>query len=370
MTAPAGYVIAIEDPRQATDAEIEEGWRFSDELRREFYPEEPAAELSTAIAHVRAMPARFGVWRVRVRDGSGQVVAGCTVAKDWDNDSNPDVGGLSANVRAGHRRRGIGTALLAWQVAFAQALGVTRFLVNTDSRLPDSEAVAVALGAEVKAHDHENRLAIADVDQALLQRWVSDAEGGRYELLFFDGRIPDDLAQPFVDLVLVMNTAPRDALVLNDFTYSVTELREQEEQTEKTGGRSWTLVARHVDSGDLVGVHTLYFPADHKDRTYVGITGVVPAHRGHRLGKWLKADMTLRVMRECPQVQRIITGNADSNGPMLAINQEMGYRPHAAAATYEVSREQLERLLEQRGVAIPTAEAAEAVAAQAPARAT
>lgn len=367
MTAPEGYSITVSDPRLSSDEEIAEGWELNDELREEFFPEEPRSELSTVIASMRSVPARFGMWRVRVRDADGRLVGGIRVSKDWDNDTNPEVGGVEAHVRAGHRGRGIGTALLAWQVAFSQALGVTRLLMHTDSRLPGSAELAAALGGERKTQEHENRLAIADVDPDLLRRWIDDAQGGDYELLFIEGPVPDALAQPYVDLVLVMNTAPRDDLQVNDFTFSVTELREQEAQEAAVGGRSWIAITRHRTTGELVGVHTLYFPKDHRDRAYVGITGVVPEHRGHRLGRWLKADLTARVLEQCPQVRMIITGNADSNGPMLAINRDLGYRPHAAAATWEVSREQLEKVLQQRGVEVPTAEAAAAVASQAPA---
>jgi mycothiol synthase len=367
MTVPDGYVLALSDPRQSTDAEIEQGWRFSEAYRQEFFPEEPGTELATAITATRNLLARWGLWRVRIYDATGELVAGTTVFKDWQNDSNPDVGGLSGNVHAEHRGCGLGTVLLAWQVAFAQALGQTRILMGTDSRLPRSVDLVKVLGAELKQEEHENRLTLADVDSDLLHRWIADASAGDYELVAIDGRIPDDLAQAYVDLVLVMNTAPRDDLQLNDFTYSVAELREQEERQHAVGGLTWNLIARHRGSGDLVGVHTIAFSPDDKEKCYVGITGVVPEHRGHRLGRWLKAAMTLRLMDECPQIGCVVTGNADSNEAMLAINREMGYRPHASGSTWEVGREHLEKLLEHRGVEIPTDLAAAAVSSQAPA---
>lgn len=366
MTVPDGYVLTLSDPRQSTDEEIEQGWQYSNAFREEFYPEEPQPELSTVITATRNLLERWGMWRVRIFDDTGALVAGASAFKDWQNDSNPDVNGLGGSVHADHRGRGLGTALLAWQVAFFQALGVTRVLVGTDSRLPRSADLVKALGAELKQEEHENRLAFADVDRELMQRWVADASAGDYDLVVVDGRVPDEIAQAYVELVLVMNTAPRDDLELNDFTYSVAELREQEERQFAVGGITWFLLARHRDTGDLVGVHTIAFSPDDQNKCYVGITGVLPDHRGHRLGRWLKAAMTLRLMDECPALDCVVTGNADSNEAMLKINSQMGYRPHASASTWEVSREQLEKLLEQRGVQIPTAPAAAAVASQAP----
>lgn len=69
---------------------------------------------------------------------------------------------------------------------------------------------------------------------------------------------------------------------------------------------------------------------------WVGSTGVRPEHRGHALGKWLKAAMTLRVLEERPHVTDIRTSNADSNEAMVGINCAMGYRPLLGTATWEL----------------------------------
>ncbi len=364
MTAVPGYTFVVDDPREASDDDIAEGVDLSNALREEFYPEEPKTELATSIAATRAAPARLGLWRVRVRDASGLLVAGSSSYKDWEHDTNPDVGGLGCHVRAGHRRKGIGTALLAWDIAFSQALGQSRLLVHTDSRMPAGDLIAAAMGAQVKARDHENRLPLRAVDPDLLSDWVREGQSEDYELLAFDGPIPDELAEAFVGLVLVMNTAPRDDLQVNDFTYSVAQLREGETRMAEVGAREWTLVVRHRRTADLVGVHTLYFAPDDRQKAYVGITGVVPAHRGHGFGRLLKATLTLRLLAEHPEIECVVTGNADSNGHMLAINEAMGYRPHASNTTWEVSRAHLEQLLADRGVPIPTEEAAQAVEQQ------
>lgn len=208
MTEVPGYTFVLDDPRGSSDEEIAEGVALSNELREEFYPEEPPSELATAIAATRATPARYGLWRVRVRDAGGLLVSGTSAYRDWEHDTNPDVGGLGCHVRAGHRRRG------------------------------------------------------------------------------------------------------------------------------------------------------------NRQKAYVGITGVVPEHRGHGFGRLLKATLTLRLLAEMPDVSCVVTGNADSNAHMLAINEAMGYRPHASSATWEVSRAQVEQLLAERGVEIPTAQATAAVEGQ------
>ena len=55
-------------------------------------------------------------------------------------------------------------------------------------------------------------------------------------------------------------------------------------------------------------------------------TGIAPSHRGLGLAKWAKAAMLERIRHERPQVQRVLTGNAYSNEPMLAINNALGFK--------------------------------------------
>ena len=55
-------------------------------------------------------------------------------------------------------------------------------------------------------------------------------------------------------------------------------------------------------------------------------TSVVRAHRGHRLGLLLKADMMRWLAEVEPQLQTIDTLNAESNDHMIGVNERLGYR--------------------------------------------
>jgi GNAT superfamily N-acetyltransferase len=63
---------------------------------------------------------------------------------------------------------------------------------------------------------------------------------------------------------------------------------------------------------------------------------VIPSHRGHGLGKWLKAAMLERALHDWPKAQLVRTGNADSNAPMLAINTRLGFKPAWAESIWEI----------------------------------
>jgi hypothetical protein len=62
---------------------------------------------------------------------------------------------------------------------------------------------------------------------------------------------------------------------------------------------------------------------------------VAAAHRGHRLGRWLKADNLARARAHQPALAVLQTGNAESNAHMLAINVDQGYRPYRLLANYQ-----------------------------------
>jgi GNAT superfamily N-acetyltransferase len=257
-------------------------------------------------------------------------------------------------VRADHRRNGVGTQLFAYFVALAKQENRVRLVGDTNGRLPGREFVE-AMGAQIKQATHMNHLLISKVDRTLMEKWVAEgparAEG--YEIFGWDGDVPEEHMENFLDAVLVMNTAPRDDLQMNDFTLTAEEVREQEKVRNAVGLEAWQLIARRTSDGAWAGIHDVMWNPSEPDTVYVGATGVRPEHRGHALGKWLKATMQLRIMNERPQVTSVRTGNADSNDAMLGINREMGYEPFISQTVWEISTADAEKWLANKGVPLP-----------------
>jgi len=346
------YTITAHDPRLDTDDEIAERVEFQNILQRAVRPDDPPMPVDEAIAAERSIPERVRWWSFRARDAAGTLVGETSTAIDPEHNENPDIIEVRLSVLPDHRGRGLGTRLLLQVVELAEQLGRTRLLGVTNDRVPEGERFATAIGAGVKSRVHTNRLMIADVDRAQLESWVADGpvRAAGYDLLAWDGPVPDEHLEAFVDLVHVMNTAPRDDLELNDFVMTPEQMRENEKQMAAVGVEQWTLVARRVSDGAFAGFHDVSWVPWEPTTVYVGATGVVPEHRGHALGKWLKAVMTLRVMDERPHVDQIRTGNADSNDAMLGINHAMGYRPWIAQAVWEVSVADARAAIAARGV--------------------
>jgi hypothetical protein len=64
-------------------------------------------------------------------------------------------------------------------------------------------------------------------------------------------------------------------------------------------------------------------------------TSVAAAHRGHRLGLLLKAEMVLWLAAVEPGVETVDTWNAESNAHMISVNEQLGYRVMGREVQYQ-----------------------------------
>lgn len=347
---PRGYTLTELDWRSLTDDEIAEGLALSNALSAEIHPDDPPGTLADALRSWRSMPQRIDRPLLRVHDGAGRLVASGYCGFDPEHDDNPDLLGMGVNVHAEHRRRGLGTLLLRRLVELAADRNRARLVSISYDVVPGGAEFAAASGSQAKQTMHLNHLPTAQVDRALLQQWVDQgpARAPGYELMGWDGRCPDEHLEAYVDCVLVLNSAPHDDFELNDFTLTPGQFREEETRSLGLGVEPWVLAARRRSDGVMAGVHDVSWHASRPDRVNVGDTGVRPEDRGHALGKWLKAAMTLRVLVERPGVTSIRTGNADSNDAMLGINTAMGYRPLLGKTVWELDVAEAQAWLDTR----------------------
>ena len=275
------------------------------------------------------------------RDGDGRVL-GCAGLSLGLTETNRDKAGADVYVRPEARGRGLAKALL--RPAAERALAEGRVLLNgggvTDT---PGTAFAEAMGAERKITERKSRMVLADLDRPMLEEWVvrakERAEG--YSLLSWDAEVPEEYLERFVALTMVMNTAPRDDLDMEDWIHTPERHREGEARAVAQGNRWWTLVARHDATDELVGYTEFVFPAHAPEAAWQEATAVDPAHRDKGLGRWLKATNALRLLDEKPDVRYVDTWNAFSNAPMLGINIAMGFEVVKSFSEYQVRTEAL-----------------------------
>jgi mycothiol synthase len=337
------------DVRNLSDDLIVAMNAYSNLMAAESRPEDPPTTVEFVRTSLQNIP-DFAVIRLfQAVDPDGSI-AGSANGAFMRVDENRHLLETSLSVRADRRRQGIATALLRLVADVADEEGRTLLMSATSERVPAGEAFALAVGAEAAQANHVNRLELAEVDRDLVKRWIDEgpARAPGYSLEWVDGIYPDDRLEELLDVLHVMNDAPRDNVQVEDTRLTPERYREGTKSVAALGVEIWSLFARHDGSGQLVGLTDVSWLPAEPDTVGQGNTGVRPEHRGHGLGKWLKAVMLQRILDERPQAVDIRTGNADSNDAMLGINRELGFKPYRAHTTWQVTTEQVRKYLNAR----------------------
>ena len=252
------------------------------------------------------------------------------------NYDNLDLAWLEVLVHPEHRRLGHGTAAL--EAAYEVSRSMGRTLLGLDGwESEQTRAFAKAAGFDQKSQSINRRQHLADVPAdgiaALLA--AADEHAGDYELLRLAGRTPDDLMDDLARLTGAINDAPLDDLEIEDEVFTPDRIRAYEHAQVESGFRFRRVVARHRGTGELAG-HTVV--TVDTERPGIGDqhdTAVARAHRGHRLGVLLKADMFRWLAEEEPQLETIDTWNAESNDHMIGVNELLGYRIMGRALEFQ-----------------------------------
>jgi mycothiol synthase len=352
-TAPTriGEVIVGElDLASASDDDVQAMTTFRNAMQAEVHRDDPPWSVEAVALDVRNWPPFIKHRTFIGRNDAGEIVASAVI--NWMvHEDNQHIVNLDLGVLPAYRRRGIAAALLERAVHVADDLGRTLLAAQSVDLVLDGEHFARRAGAYLGMSQGMNRLVLADVDRDRVRRWVEQgpvrAEG--YSLVAADGRYPDELVEQIVDLSAVMNTAPREDLDMEDERPTVRHSREWEETNLPLGIERWYLAARHDATGGLVGWTEVGWWPTFPTTVWQWGTGVRPEHRGHAIGKWLKAVMLQRILDERPQAIDIRTTNADSNDAMLGINHALGFSKYHTNLWWQLRVDQAKTYVAERG---------------------
>lgn len=234
---------------------------------------------------------------------------------------------LTVEVHPDHRRQGHGTAMLDALVGRIRALGRTSVgLAGWD--LPGPRAFAERHGLALAATEINRRQILAEVDWSDVERRHSQAleHAHGYELVRRTDRTPDDELPALAEMTAAINDAPTDDLDIEDEVFTAERVRDYETAQLSRGGAFHRLYARHRTTGEHAGQTVVVLEPDRPHLAEQHDTSVVRAHRGHRLGMLLKAEMMLWLREAQPQLESVDTWNAESNSYMIGVNEALGYR--------------------------------------------
>lgn len=249
-----------------------------------------------------------------------------------------------------HRERGLASRLLPRVVELAREHGCSVLAAGFQDEA--GRAFAAALGARVTVHRRENRLDLGRVDWRMVEEWA--AEGPRRNpgtrLRWFVGGIDDDITEAYCRTYTdVFNQQPFGKAEHGVYVFTPQTFRERVKRYA-AADMTWTTAATVEPDGTVSGLTETGVEKGRPTFLLQFLTGVHAEHRGRGLGKWLKAEMLLRVRRQFPQVRVVVTGNASSNAAMLAINERLGFRTHKEPVNVEMKADDLARHVRDRGL--------------------
>jgi len=237
-------------------------------------------------------------------------------------------------VHPAHRRLGAGSRLLATVTEAAGDAGCRSLLAQVAAGTSGESFLATRDFLPVLRLSWL-RLVLDEVPEQI--RKLPELPHPGYRLTAWSGTVPDRLAASLAAARQGMADMPVGGVDFGPARWDEDRLRAAAEVVARRGERLETVAALAETDGSVAGYTELVLPADGSCPARQYDTAVLPAHRGHGLGLWMKAEMLRRIRAGHPDTTAIMTDNAEDNRHMLAVNTALGYRPRRRTVMYQLS---------------------------------
>ncbi|MEV4344452.1 GNAT family N-acetyltransferase [Actinoplanes sp. NPDC049596] len=235
---------------------------------------------------------------------------------------------LELDVHPAERRSGVGTRLLGVVIeAAAAAEGLRSVLTQPVREGSPGDLFCAARGLRPVLKLTYTRFSL---DASLPTH--PDVPG--YRLIHWEGAVPDDLAATFARSRSAMDDMPMDDADYTPDPWDVERLHAVADAVSRRG-ETLCVTAALSEDGEIAGFTELVVPGDGAgDAQHYG-TGVLPAHRGRGLARWMKAAQIARIHARFPALTGLLADTADSNTAMRRVNDSLGYRPTHRSLIYQ-----------------------------------
>lgn len=267
--------------------------------------------------------------RAYVAVEEGVVVGSASLALTLKD--NRHVAAVGVNVPPQHRRRGIGSALLAALEDEAGRAGRTTMRADiiwpaslpADGTGAANRDFARRHGYDVALGDLQNRLDLPIADEAIAAL-VAEAPAEGYRIRSWVGPVPEEFVAEWAALDASLDTeAPTGDLDIDAASADVQDFRADEALQAAQHRTSFGTIAIAPD-GQVAGYTQLVVSED-DGNAYQWGTLVRREDRGHGIGLRIKLENLRALQQHSPQTPRVHTFNAESNAHMLAVNARLGF---------------------------------------------
>lgn len=279
----------------------------------------------------RSATSRRLVWLASGGDGSP---VGAAFLRLFSRAGQEHFAELDLRVHPAERRAGVGSVLLDAAVAATREHGRRTVVVRTDAGSAGELFLPARGFREVLALTH-TRLALAAADTGALAALVERPHPG-YRLTSWYGTVPDGLLDTFTASRRAMDDMPLGEADYGRQVWDADRVRGAARAVEGRGDLLHTVAAVAESDGSIAGFTELVVPgAGTGDGQHYG-TAVLPTHRGHGLGRWMKAESIRLAREQHPGLEGLLTDTADSNRPMRSINDALGYVPTHTSLEFQL----------------------------------
>lgn len=219
------------------------------------------------------------------------------------------------------RSRGVGTALLRALRPEVEDRGRAQIECWQITRDSEGARWAANRGFRTVNSSILQQLTLDEVDSEL---WDVPVPPG-YRLVQWTGHAPDDLLESYSTARNAIHDAPTGDQTMPSPHWTPERTREAEQDYLDRGAEQRIVVAVDEASGAVAGMTELELHSGRPRRAFQQETSVVPAHRGHGLGRVMKAHMIRWVRSEKPELAEIATGTGAANTHMQRVNHSIGY---------------------------------------------
>ena len=174
----------------------------------------------------------------------------------------------------------------------------------------------------------------AGANQLERLREAAEPKAAGYSLVSWTGLVPEEFIEQAAALYAALNDAPHDPQTA-PAVWDAQRVRERVNGLRPAYAvQTYAVAARHEATGELAALTEMAVDPADPGWAHQMLTGVTRKHRGHRLGLLVKIAMLELLRSTEPQVERIDTWNAESNGYMIAVNEALGYTVQGRPASW------------------------------------
>lgn len=249
---------------------------------------------------------------------------------DVNRYDNLELGSATYYTHPDRRREGIGRALAGASYDVARSRGCTQLLTEAYTPLDDSSAGVLfgeAMGFTPAIVDGMKVVDLVETEPswAALEETTAPRHTG-YRLVAWRDGVPEEVVGDYCRLnEMFFEQAPMGELDLEPEKWDETRVRMRESFNARTGRHDVSAGAIAAD-GRLVAFTEVFTSDSAPWRGIQSGTLVDPDHRGHGLGLAIKLVNHRQLREHFPQCRVLLTGNADVNAAMNAVNDMLGYR--------------------------------------------